>query len=762
MKTILTPLFFILCTLNLFSQDLYNVDSVRTIYLDFFDPAWETTLEYYYDNDMDDRVLATLTINGEVYDSVGVRFKGNSSLNFTNTGDKRPFNISIDYVINQDLWGYTTLKLSNMFKDPSFIREVLSFEILRNYMPASQANFLVVYTDSIQRGLYANTESVNKDFVENHFGSDYNSFFKCDPASFGGPPPPPPPGCIVIPGMATALIKAGNDTACYKNYYENKSDSEIAWYQLMNMILELNNNPSNVNQVLDIDRSLWMLVFNNIFANMDSYTGSGHNFYTYENSYGVFNNIIWDLNENFGVFSQGMNLGELINLHPFYNKNDTLRPLINKLFSIDDYSKRYMAHFRTYIDELLTSDAMKTRAVELQTLIDTYVLNDPKKLFPYSDFQVSLDQNIGIIPGINVLMDNRYTFLQTQPDVLHNAPTLTNIQQSVSSPTFIDSVWITAQVSNVTQVCLQYKTEEYAPFGKYEMYDDGNHNDGSSGDGIYGAMIPDFEPTTVVNYYVYAENAEAGIFSPARAEYEFYTYVIAGEIINAGDVVINEIMASNTNTQADESGEFDDWVELYNTSDHNILLYGLYLSDKVDNKLKWAFPDTTINSNDFFIVWTDSDPEQAGVHTSFKLSASGEAVILSNYFGDVIDSVSFLQQSTDTTYGRFPNGTGSFIFMPPTFATTNSEFDNSIESINYSDHIKIYPNPASDNLCIEYSSTLQDSNKNIEVYNLVMQKLIEQPFNTKLNKVIIPLGDLSNGVYILRIGNFADKFIINK
>ncbi len=749
---------FLYLSINSYTQNLYNIDSIRTIYLDFYDANWEAILEFYSQNDMDNRVLAKLTVNGIVYDSVGVRFKGNSSLNATTTGDKRPFNIKIDYIKNQDLWGYETLKLSNMFKDPSFVREVLSFEILRNYMPASEANFLVVYTDGVQRGLYANTESVNKNFLSKHFGSNNNSFFKCDPVSLGGVPPPPPQGCSTATGIASAFVELGTDTACYKNYYELKSDSDIAWIQLTNMILELNGNVANVDQLLDVDRSLWMLAFNNVFVNMDSYTGSGHNYYTYENQYGIFNNIIWDLNENFGVFTQGMTLGQLISLHPYYNDFNIERPLIKEIFSISDYRKRYMAHFRTLIDEQIANNAMKNRAVELQALIDTCVLNDPEKLFSYTDFQNSLNTNIGVIPGINVLMDQRYSYFQTQPDILLVPPVL-SVQQSILTPSATDSVWIIATTSNASQVWLHYRTDIYAPFGKYQMYDDGNHNDSLSGDGIYGACIPACNAGEIVQYYVYAENTDAGIFSPARAEYEFYEYSVAG--INQGDIVINEIMASNFNTQADESGEFDDWVELYNNTANSISLKNMFLSDDVFNKAKWAFPDTVIGAHDFFIVWTDNDQGQPGVHASFKLSSNGEMVVLSDYYGNIYDSISFGVQNSAETYGRFVNGTGNFMFMPPTFSATNKDYSG-IDETKFENNVLIYPNPVKERLYVKYLAKNNKTDIKIKIYNIVMQEVISDVFDSGNYITTIRVSDLSDGIYIIKVGDFTSKFIISK
>ncbi|MDK9700111.1 MAG: lamin tail domain-containing protein [bacterium] len=133
-------------------------------------------------------------------------------------------------------------------------------------------------------------------------------------------------------------------------------------------------------------------------------------------------------------------------------------------------------------------------------------------------------------------------------------------------------------------------------------------------------------------------------------------------------IVINEVMADNDTTVLDQNGENDDWVELYNPSDTAVFLHSLYLSDRESNPGRWRLPDTTIGANSYLIVWADEDVTQAGLHASFKLSASGEGVFLFDSLLSLLDSVNFGVQTTDISYGRYPNGSGAFNFMYPTFS----------------------------------------------------------------------------------------------
>ncbi|MCD4696487.1 MAG: CotH kinase family protein, partial [Bacteroidales bacterium] len=715
-------------------------------------------------NNNEDRILADIIVDGITYDSVGVRFKGNSSYHPDRI--KNPFNIEIDFVKNQDIYGVEKLKLSNMFKDPSCIREVLSYEILQNYMPASKANFVFLYINDAVHGLYTNVESVSKDFINGHFGSKDNSFFKCDPITITGEPEPPPPGCLPVTGIASPLIIMGDDSVCYQQSYEIKSD--YGWTNLENLIVELNENTADVYQVLNIDRALWMLVFNNIFVNLDSYTGSGHNYYIYEDDYNRFNTIVWDLNENFGVFKNGgqgppLNLDQMIHLSTKWNYTNPQRPLINKLMYIPEYTYKYYAHYRTIYNEFLANDAMKNRAFELQQLIDTSVYNDPNLLYPYADFIVALDQNIGfgggMIPGINVLMDNRALHLSTHPELLKQGPGITNITLSPESPTCEDTVWITAGITNSNSCYLYYQTERFAPFSFVQMLDDGDHHDGAPNDDIFGAKILPVPDATKVFYYIWSYNTNAGMFSPEKAEFDSYSYLVQGLGILPGDVVLNEFLADNDSTVPDQDGEYDDWIELYNNTVDDIPLSGMYLSDDYSQPEKWVFPDTIIPANSFLIIWADEDGSQEGLHANFKLSKLGEEIIFSNFDGIVLDSISFGEQFADTSFGRYPNGTGNFVFMPPTFGLENQLFTY-VPKIDYTHNVKLYPNPATNFFTIEFSGSLVTGEFEIEFLDLFSRRFYLAKKPAKNNKIRIDVSQWPTGMYVLRVGSGYWKIMV--
>lgn len=133
-------------------------------------------------------------------------------------------------------------------------------------------------------------------------------------------------------------------------------------------------------------------------------------------------------------------------------------------------------------------------------------------------------------------------------------------------------------------------------------------------------------------------------------------------------IVINELMASNQKTIKSPSGDYSDWVELFNKADSAVSLSGLYLSDKISSTRKWIFPaGTIIEPKSYLLVWCDDDSLGAGLHATFKLSKEGEGVFLFDNVSNgnsLLDSTTFSEQDTDVSWGRLPNGSGSFVKLP--------------------------------------------------------------------------------------------------
>jgi hypothetical protein len=171
-----------------------------------------------------------------------------------------------------------------------------------------------------------------------------------------------------------------------------------------------------------------------------------------------------------------------------------------------------------------------------------------------------------------------------------------------------------------------------------------------------------------------AENASAASLLPARAEHGFFTKPVSISGVLPGQIRLNEIMALNQTGEQDEAGSYEDWIEVMNTGDSSLNLFGLFLSDDRSQLQKWPFPQgTTLSPSSFLSVWADNDTSSTSLHANFKLSGAGEAVYVSNTLGELIDSLIFGQQNENVSLARCPDGTGDFApNLLPTKGNPNS------------------------------------------------------------------------------------------
>lgn len=711
------------------AQGLYEINNITEIKLYFDDANWDATMDTYYANDMDELLFGSCEINGVSFDSVGVAYKGNSTYNENNL--KNPLKIKLAEVYSfQEYHGCQTLKLSNSFRDPSYVREVLSYEIARKYMDAPLSNYAKVFINDQYYGLFVSSESVNGDYMESRFYcDDDNTRVKCNPEYGLG---------------SSSLEYLGADSTLYYNSYEMKSD--FGWTDLVDLCYQLENNPSLIEQFLDVDAALWMLAFDNVLVNLDSYIGPlKQNYYLIRDDNGIFHPVIWDLNQSFASFTMLGGppgppvLSDYTDLDLFHNETDATYPLVFFLLSNPRYRKMYVAHCKTIVEENFANGEYYTRGQALQNIIATEVQSEPNGFYSYSECVANLDVSVGSGPqsvyGIKEVMDPRVTYYTNHASFNLTAPTISNIVATPSVPEAYDVVSFTADIQNATYAYLGYRSYKADAFQKVQMFDDGLHNDGAASDGVYGVSI--VLGAADIQYYIYADNNDAGMFSPERAEHEFY------ELTLSSGVVINEIMSSNNITAYDEYGEYNDWIELYNNSSSDVDISGYFLSDDLLIPTKWQIPaGTVIGANDYLIIWADNDA-QTGLHANFKLGSGGETLLFSDALGNPINQVTYPEVHDNGTYGRYPNGTGGFIPMYATFSAENSYTSVSIEEEEVIELV-VYPNPATD---VFYARGIENEGETIRIFNLSGQLLMEKMIH---NEEAIEISELPSGTYLVQ------------
>lgn len=173
---------------------------------------------------------------------------------------------------------------------------------------------------------------------------------------------------------------------------------------------------------------------------------------------------------------------------------------------------------------------------------------------------------------------------------------------------------------------------------------------------------------------------ETAFYSPSfpNTEEGFAAYQTS-TMVTAGDLIINEVMADAKSGLCDESGEFVDWIELYNTTDRTISLDNYALSNKENKPLKWRFPDgAVVAPHSYYIVFCSGKDLRADAtavpHANFRISAEHDTILLSDNHGRTVDKVVVDNLPEDATYARDANG----IFSVHQTATPGRDNDDII------------------------------------------------------------------------------------
>jgi hypothetical protein len=123
-------------------------------------------------------------------------------------------------------------------------------------------------------------------------------------------------------------------------------------------------------------------------------------------------------------------------------------------------------------------------------------------------------------------------------------------------------------------------------------------------------------------------------------------------------LTINEVVASNEGAWIDGTGETDDWVELVNSSARKLVLSDFTIEDANGDAV--VLPELTLDRDERIVLWFDDEDSQGVTHLPFKLSSAGDAIVVRDRDGEMVDMVRFETLLDNEAYMRLPDVIGAF------------------------------------------------------------------------------------------------------
>lgn len=400
-------------------DSLFATDQVVTIELNFSQTNFFDSLVANYATESYMKADLTLTTleGSRSFTDIGVRVKGNSTYNHPN--NKKSIKIDFNrYNDDLNFDGIKKLNFNNGFKDPSCMREKIFFDLCKDLeVLAPRANFANVYFNGTLWGFYTMVEQIDDQFLDWAILDDDGNLFKAG-ANFGTSNTP------------ADLVYYGSSATDYTDRYELKTN-EVAndWTNLIELMDFINNSTdaefeNEFGNYFNIDEYIRTVALDNLFSNMDSYTGSARNYYLYHNlTTNKWEWIKWDANEAFGSYpAQGQNA---LTMDIDYHEND--RPLIERLFDTPRFLADYKSEMCFLTENYFTSAYLDPKIDAYYSLIQSSVYADNNKMYSNAEFDQIIDNNLsgggggpggGTTYGLKPFIADRNSSVRSQIDCM--------------------------------------------------------------------------------------------------------------------------------------------------------------------------------------------------------------------------------------------------------------------------------------------------------------------------------------------------------
>lgn len=722
-------------------------------------------LEWMYDNVESDSIHpATIQFQNayldETIDSIGFRLRGNTSRNAAKKSFKIDFN---HFISGRDFYDVEKLNLNGEHNDPSIIRSKLCWDFYQNIgMASSRASHAVLYINEEYFGLYISIEHIDDRFLSKNFENDNGNLWKC-----------------IWPAD---LTYRGNDPEDYHPYYSETrpydlktNEDQYDYSKLARLIRIIHNTPDSLDMVLNIKTTLQYFAMNILTGSWDDYRFLRNNFYLYHNpDNDLIHWIPYDYDNSFGI--DWFNI-DWSNIDPYeYAVIDgDGRPLTEYLFSQVRYRNLFSHFLEFYNEQLFDLDSMYQKLNYYVDFLynaaqyDTYRTLDYG--FSFNDFLNSYGsdfENAHVKQGILEFIASRKEALTNQIVFSGNDPI---IYEGVIEDDVIfvgETVSIrTAIFGDIMNADFFYKHENEDEWSSATLTHQPITNSKHVEDHDRWIVELSFEQTGRYDWYIFTSNNSTYDKFPI---YDYKSFEVL-DVVDNQTVWINELLAKNEAINVDETGEYDDWIELWNYDQAEVDLANHYLTDKRDNLTKWQFPDSAVQifPDEYMLIWCDEDQEDGGLHTNFKLSSGGEFLALVHPDGEtIIDSISFPSQAEDISYGRILSSDfqyeWDYLSPTPGYSNTSLHISKTELLVNSFELNSIYPNPFNSNFKISLDIHDDLGKFRVDLVSLTGRTILSKTVIPSFSGTItIPMNidkTYASGTYFIRI--IGDNTAISK
>ena len=370
-----------------YANKLFDDSYDHQIDLQFNDP------ESFFANAKEEKyVEATITIDGEVFENVGLRVKGNNSLRLVERYGLTRYSMKIEFDhYNKDLnyYGLDKMSLDCSFQDNSYLKNYMTYQMM-SFMevPSSLCSYTWVTINDKDWGLFLAIEEVEEAFVKRNFGKNYGKLYK------------PSYRSLDDENADIALKYIGDDVENYNNIFNNaRFDITLEDKKRLIEAIKILDSGKNLETAVNIDEVLAYFVVQVFVVNMDSYLGrTGHNYFLYEED-GIMTMIPWDYNLAFATYSLGMpnpiNDATLYVNYPINTPaSGTImknRPLYHHVMKNDDYYKKYHEYFDYFVKEYYENGYFEKKIAKTTKMIAPYVKKDPTAFCSYEDYLLGVE-----------------------------------------------------------------------------------------------------------------------------------------------------------------------------------------------------------------------------------------------------------------------------------------------------------------------------------------------------------------------------------